>query len=90
MVEKITGLDLDRDGDVGVSGAEFLTKTMPEMKARELRAKTEALKARLKTEAQVNRRIKARMNRDIRFGSTAQRWTPREIKMEDPPIKLRG
>ena len=86
VVEKITGLDLDRDGDVGVSGAEFLTKTMPEMKARELRAKTEALKARLKTEAQVNRRIKARMNRDIRFGSTAQRWTPREIKMEDPPI----
>lgn len=88
VVEKITGLDLDRDGDVGAHGAEFLTKTMPEIKARALRAKTEALKARLKTEAQANRRVKAQAFRDVRFGSAAQRWTPREVKMEDnPPIK---
>ena len=72
LVEKITGLDLDRDGDVGQKGADVLTKTMPELQARALRAKTEALQVRLKAQAQMSRRAKAEMSRsrrDVRFGS---------------------
>ena len=79
LVEKITGLDLDRDGDVGHKGAEVLTGTMPEMKARALRVKTEALRVRLKTEAQMSKRVKSQMSRDVRFGSTAKPWSPREV-----------
>ena len=86
LVEKVTGLDLDRDGDVGQKGATVLTQLMPEMKARELRAKTEALKVRLKTQSETARRAKARMSRDVRYGNPAQRWTPRELD-KDPSSK---
>ena len=79
LLEKVTGLDLDRDGDCGQKGADVLTGTMPELKARALKVKTEALRARLKAEAQMSKRAKPQVSRDVRYGSTAKPWSPREV-----------
>ena len=79
LLEKVTGLDLDRDGDCGQKGADVMTGTMPELRARALKVKTEALRARLKAEAQMSKRAKPQVSRDVRYGSTAKPWSPREV-----------